>query len=170
MCECKYASATLLCRIAFSLVPVDRHRWACFFWLVARTNARGCSSGCYMHCDRVVSDVLVFFVYVFDKERFVHICFITTGLSAQMWLRCGQQPHLKMWAYTLSALWAREARDGHPVIHPVRHQGGESEYMTICTRASKNATKGARGPSVQMQWVCTCNNCWFYFNTLIVDC
>ena len=59
---------------------------------------------------------------------------------------------------TLSALWAREARGGHPVIHPVRHQGGESEYMTICTRASKNATKGARGPSVQMQWVCTCNN------------
>ena len=28
---CKSVSAILLCHIAFSLVPVGRHQWACFF-------------------------------------------------------------------------------------------------------------------------------------------
>ena len=31
VCKCKYASATLLYHIAFSLVPVSCHRWARFF-------------------------------------------------------------------------------------------------------------------------------------------
>ena len=60
--------------------------------------------------------------------------------------------------YTLTAVWARGARGSCPVIHPVRHQGGKSEYVSVRTTASKDAAKGTRGPSVQMQWMCTCNN------------
>ena len=68
--------------------------------------------------------------------------------------RCGRQPHLKRWAYTLSAVWARGVRVSHPVVHPVRHQGGKSEYVTVRTTAPEDTAKGARGPSVQTQWVC----------------
>ena len=65
LCKCKYTSATLLSRVTFSLVPVNCHWWVRFFWLVTRTNARVCSSGCYMHHDRVVSDVFSFLCLCF---------------------------------------------------------------------------------------------------------
>ena len=58
----------------------------------------------------------------------------------------------------MTAVWARGARCSCPVIHPLRHQGGKSEYVTVRTTASKDAAKGTRGPSVQTQWMCTCNN------------
>ena len=78
---CKSISAILLCRIAFSLVPVGRHQWACFFWLVAGTNAHGCSSGCYMRCDWVVSGLFQFSLFLcfflIRKGLFVSV-FITT--------------------------------------------------------------------------------------------
>ena len=78
LCKCKYASATLLCHITFSLVPViitDGHAssdWSPGPMLV------GVHLG--VICVMIGSSLmfLVFFVYVFDKEKFVHICFITT--------------------------------------------------------------------------------------------
>ena len=72
---CDSVSAILLCYVAFVLVPVDRHRWARFFWLVAGTNARRCSFGCVYASwvGRFWSLFLVlFFVYMlFDKGELI---------------------------------------------------------------------------------------------------
>ena len=74
LCKCKVTFTALFSRIVFGLVPVDCHQWACFFWLVTRTNARVCSSGWCMRRVGVISSVfsLLFFVYVLiRKKRFV---------------------------------------------------------------------------------------------------
>ena len=78
---CDSVSAILLCYVAFVLVPVDRHRWAHFFWLVAGTNARGCSFGCVYASwvDHFWSLFLVLFCfYVFFLIRESLLYFITT--------------------------------------------------------------------------------------------
>ena len=80
LCKCKDTFTALLSHITFSLAPVDRHRWAHFFWLVARTNAHVCSSGWCMRRDGVISNVFSLFVYVLIRKRLV-----ISILSQQRW-------------------------------------------------------------------------------------
>ena len=72
---CDSVSAILLCYIAFGLVPVDRHRWARLFWLVAGTNARRCSFRCVyaLWMGRFWSLFLVLFCFYvfFDKGELI---------------------------------------------------------------------------------------------------
>ena len=79
---CESISAILLCHIAFNLVPVSRHRWACLFWLVARTNARGCSFGCIyaLWLGRFWSLFLVLFCFYVFFDKGGLIVFITTNI------------------------------------------------------------------------------------------
>ena len=70
LCKCKGTFTALFSRIAFSLAPVNRHWWARFFWLVAGTNARVCSSGWCMRHVGVVSGVFsLFFCLCVDKKK-----------------------------------------------------------------------------------------------------
>ena len=74
---CKSISAILLCRIAFCLVPVGRHWWACLFWLVTGTNAHGCSFGCILF---LVLFVFMFFFLIREGLLFLsqhYTCYMT---------------------------------------------------------------------------------------------
>ena len=93
---CESISAILLCHIAFSLVPVGHHRWARLFWLVAGTNARGCSFGCIYASwlGRFWSLFLVLFCFYVFFDKGGLIVFITTMKSTPLFSTPAPSLHL----------------------------------------------------------------------------
>ena len=67
LCKCKDIF-TAFSHVVSGLASVDRHRRACFFWLVTRTNARMGSSRWCMRRVGIISGVFSLLLYI-DREK-----------------------------------------------------------------------------------------------------
>ena len=119
---CVRVPLQLFSHVIFSLVPVDRHQWVHFFWLVTGTNAcKGswclvsgfrlglshgvvscrfvtlfaCGVWCMCHI-RVIFSVFSFFLLCDDGKKDCYIYFITTEQRVPAWgcKRWGECPSL----------------------------------------------------------------------------
>ena len=126
---CESISAILLCYITFGLVPVGRHRWACLFWLVTRTNARRCSFRCVYvswlgHFWSLFLVLLLFLCFFLISESLLF-------LSQQSAVSCPGlfQVNRKRLRQTLS-LGQRWCVRG---CHAWRRHGGQTIWLTLGT-------------------------------------